>query len=176
MLHTKRTGLGTASHFITCWSGASGRSGGTHIVALFAVLMFAYLPAVALAQSPSCPGIHVKILDIRNSTGTVDCALFDSPVGFPTEFLHSASRVMVLRVRHERARCDFEDIPPGTYALAVIHDEDSNGKLNTNWLGIPTEGYGFSNDARGLLGPATFSAASFSYDGRSVELTISLHY
>jgi uncharacterized protein (DUF2141 family) len=62
-----------------------------------------------------------------------------------------------------------------TYALAVIHDEDSNGKLNTNWLGIPTEGYGFSNDARALLGPPTFSAASFSYDGRSVELTISLH-
>jgi uncharacterized protein (DUF2141 family) len=151
-------------------------SGALPGVALFAVLMFAYLPAVALAQSPSCPGIHVKILDIRNSTGTVDCALFDSPVGFPTEFLHSASRVMVLRVRHERARCDFEDIPPGTYALAVIHDEDSNGKLNTNWLGIPTEGYGFSNDARALLGPPTFSAASFSYDGRSVELTISLHY
>ena len=145
-------------------------------LALSAVLMFADLPAVALAQSASCPGIHVKILNIRNSTGTVDCALFDSPVGFPTEFLQSASRVMVLRVRNEQARCDFEDIPPGTYALAVIHDEDSDGTLNTNWLGIPTEGYGFSNDARGLLGPPTFRAARFAYDGRSVDLTISLHY
>jgi uncharacterized protein (DUF2141 family) len=145
-------------------------------LAVFAVLMFADLPAVALAQSPSCPGIHVRILGIRSNNGTVDCALFDSPVGFPTEFLHSASSVMVLRVRNEQARCDFEDIPPGTYALAVIHDEDSNGKLNINWLGIPTEGYGFSNDARGVLGPPTFLAASFAYDGRSVDLTISLHY
>ena len=140
-------------------------------VALFAVLTFANLPAPTLAQSPSCPGIHVKILGIRNSNGIVDCALFDAPVGFPTEFLHSASRVMVLRVRDEQARCNFEDIPPGTHALAVIHDENSDGKLNTNLLGIPTEGYGFSNDAKGLLGPPTFLAASFSYDGRSVELT-----
>jgi uncharacterized protein (DUF2141 family) len=66
--------------------------------------------------------------------------------------------------------------PQGVYALVVIHDEDSNGKLNTNWLGIPTEGYGFSNNAKGLLGPPKFPAASFSYDGRSVDLTISLHY
>jgi uncharacterized protein (DUF2141 family) len=145
-------------------------------VVLFVVLIFADLPSVALAQSLSCPGIHVKVLGIRNSTGTVDCALFDSAVGFPTEFLLKASRVMVLRVRNERARCDFEDIPPGVYALVVIHDENSNGKLDTNWLGIPTEGYGFSNDARGRLGPPKFPAASFSYDGRSVDLTISLHY
>lgn len=140
------------------------------------VLMFTHLSGRALAQPPSCPGIHVRILDIRNNAGTVDCALFDSPAGFPTEFLHSASRVMVLRVRDEQARCDFEDIPPGTYALAVIHDENSNGKLDTNWLRIPTEGYGFSNDAKARLGPPAFSAASFSYDGRSVQLTISLEY
>ena len=146
-------------------------------VALFAVMMFANLPGVTLAQSPAaCPGIHVKILGIRNSTGSVDCALFDSPVGFPTEFLHSASSVMVLKVRNAQARCDFEDIPPGTYALAVIHDEDTNGKLKTNWLGIPTEGYGFSNDAKAVIGAPKFSAASFTYDGRSVDLTISLHY
>jgi uncharacterized protein (DUF2141 family) len=144
--------------------------------ALFAVLVLADLPAVALAQSSSCPGIHVKILNIRNSTGTVDCALFDSPVGFPIEVLRSATNVMVIKVRHTQARCDFEDIPPGTYALAVIHDENSNGKLDTNWLGIPTEGYGFSNDAKGLLGAPSFSAASFAYDGRNLDLTISLQY
>ena len=74
---------------------------------------------------------------------------------------------MVIKVRHTQARCDFADIPPGTYALAVIHDENSNGKLDTNWLGIPTEGYGFSNDAKALLGAPSFAAASFAYDGRN---------
>ena len=149
---------------------------GSWRAAWLAALVFANLPAVAFAQSPSCPGIHVKILNIRNNTGTVDCALFDSPVGFPVEFLRVATNVMVIKIRDTQARCDFEDIPPGTYALAVIHDENSNGKLDTNWLGIPTEGYGFSNDAKGLLGAPSFSAASFPYDGRNLDLTISLHY
>lgn len=144
-------------------------------VAWVGLLMLVNLSAEVSAQSP-CPGIHVKILDIRNSTGTVACALFESPVGFPTEFLFSATNVMVIKIRKTQARCDFEDIPPGTYAMAVIHDENMNGKLETNWLGIPTEGYGFSNDAKGVVGAPSFSAASFPYDGKNLELTMSLHY
>ena len=145
-------------------------------VALFAVLEFAGLPSAALAQSSSCPGIHIKILNIRNSTGTAACALFESPVGFPIEFLHYATNIMAIKIRDAQARCDFLSIPPGTYALAVIHDENMNGKLDTKWLGIPTEGYGFSNDAEGKSGAPSFSAASFRYDGRNLNLTMSLHY
>lgn len=148
---------------------------GVRCVAWFTVLMFVNLPAVAFAQSP-CPGIHVKILNIRNSTGTVDCALFESPVGFPREFLHSARNVMVLKIQEAQARCDFENIPPGTYAIAIIHDENMNGKLDTNWLGVPKEGYGFSNTAKGVVGAPLFSAASFPYDGQNLDLTISLNY
>ena len=83
---------------------------------------------------------------------------------------------MVIKVRYTEARCDFEAIPLGTYALAVIHDENSNGKLGTNWLGIPTEGYGFSNDAKAMLGKPSFADASFSYDRQTLDMTISLHY
>ena len=144
-------------------------------VAWLAVLMLVNLPAFAFAQSP-CPGIHVKVLNIRNSTGTVACALFESPAGFPAEFLNAATNVMVIKIRKTQARCDFEDIPPGTYAIGVIHDENMNGKLDANWLGVPTEGYGFSNDAKGLIGVPSFSAASFPYDGRTLDLTMSLHY
>ena len=148
---------------------------GTRWVAWFALLMLGFLPAVVFAQT-SCPGIHVKILGIRNSTGTVACALFESPAGFPSEFLHSATNVMIIKIRKSQARCDFEDIPPGTYAMVVIHDENMNGKLDTNALGIPTEGYGFSNDAKKWLGTPSFSDASFTYDGQNVDLTMSLHY
>lgn len=144
-------------------------------VALCAALMFANLPAITFAESP-CPGIHVRILDIRNSTGGVACALFESSVGFPREYLRYATNIMVIKIRDKQARCDFEDIAPGTYALAVVHDENMNGKLDTKWLGIPTEGYGFSNDAKALLSAPTFSAASFSYDGQNLDMTIGLHY
>ena len=137
--------------------------------------VLASLPAVTQAQSP-CPGIHVKILDIRNSTGAVACALFESPAGFPADFLLSATNIMMIKIKRSQARCDFEDIPPGRYALAVIHDENMNGRLDTNRLGVPTEGYGFSNDAKAFLSAPSFRAASFAYDGRNVELTISLNY
>ena len=108
--------------------------------------------------------------------GTVACALFESSAGFPTEYLSSATNVMVIKVRKAQALCTFEDIPPGRYAIAVVHDENMNGKLDTSRFGIPTEGYGFSNDARALLGPPSFSAASFPYDGRTLDMTVSLRY
>jgi len=137
--------------------------------------MFLNLPAGTFARSP-CTGIHVQILNIRNSTGNVACALFESPVGFPIEYLRSATNVIAIKVRKTQASCDFEDIPPGTYAIVVIHDENVNGKLDTNLLGIPTEGYGFSNDAKVLFGTPSYSAASFPYNGRDLDMTISLHY
>lgn len=106
---------------------------GARCATWLSALMFGSLPTVALAQSP-CHGVHVKILGIRNSTGGVACALFESPEGFPTEYLRSATNIMVIKVREKQARCDFEDIPPGTYALAVVHDENMNGNLTpTCW-------------------------------------------
>ncbi len=147
---------------------------GVSCVAWLAVLMFMNLPA-ALAKTP-CPGIHVQVLNIRNSTGIVACALFESRIGFPTEYLHSASNIMAIKIRKQQARCDFEDIPPGTYAIVVIHDENMNGRLDYNLLHIPKEGYGFSNDAKSIIGTPSFSAASFPYDGQNLELTITLHY
>jgi uncharacterized protein (DUF2141 family) len=118
----------------------------------------------------------VRVLDIRNSTGTVACALFESAEGFPVDFLRSATNIMVIKVRNTHARCDFEDIPPGTYALGVIHDENMNGKLDLNAFGMPKEGYGFSNDAKAGFGAPSFTAASFKYDGQTLDLTIHMHY
>lgn len=141
------------------------------------VLMFANFSSVSFAQTESsCQGIHVNILNIRNSTGTVACALFESPEGFPTEFLASATNIMIIKIRKTQARCDFLDIPPGKYAMAVIHDENRNGKLDTNWMGVPKEGYGFSDQEKAVRGAPSFSAASFIYDGQSLNLTMTLYY
>ena len=139
------------------------------------MLMFANLPALVFAQPP-CPGIHVKIPNIRNSTGTISCALFESPEGFPGKFLRFATNIMAIKIRESEARCYFADIPPGMYAMAVVHDENMNGKLDTNWMGVPKEGYGFSNNAEAVLSAPSFSAASFQYDGQNIDMTIRLTY
>jgi uncharacterized protein (DUF2141 family) len=138
-------------------------------------LLVAVLGTGSPVQS-SQPGIHVEILSIRNSVGAVACALFESPHGFPTEFLRFASNLMMVKVRSAQATCNFEEIAPGTYALAVIHDENRDGELATNWMGVPKEGYGFSNDAKGTLGAPSFEAASFPYNGQSLDMTITLQY
>jgi uncharacterized protein (DUF2141 family) len=143
-------------------------------------LTFAWLLLLScgtvVGQTRDRRGMHVTILDIRNNIGTVDCALFDTPKGFPADVLRSAMRVVVMKIRKNQARCDFEDVPRGTYALVVLHEENMNGKLDTNWLGIPKEGYGFSNRARAPFGAPSFSVASFFYDGRDLDLKIALRY
>jgi uncharacterized protein (DUF2141 family) len=136
-----------------------------------ALSFMAFMAGAAASAEPVQRGIRVEMRGIRNSTGAVACALFEAPEGFPTEF-----SLMMVRVRGAKATCSFEQIPPGTYALAVIHDENRDGKLATDWMGLPREGYGFSNDAKGTLGAPAFEAASFSYNGQSLEMTITLQY
>lgn len=126
--------------------------------------------------SAACAGIHVTVLNIRNSLGSVDCALFNSASGFPTDTLRSALRLSAMKVPERTAHCDFMDLPPGRYALVVLHDENMNGRIDYNWLGIPREGYGFSNDVHGKLGAPSFEQAAFVYDGKALELTVTLRY
>jgi len=136
--------------------------------------LFLILSGAALASSEG--GIHVTVLNIRNSKGTVDCALFNSPQGFPADVLHSALKLAATKISNGTARCDFEGVPAGTYAVVVLHDENMNARIDYNWLGIPREGYGFSGDANDWLGAPSFARTSFAFDGHELDLTITLRY
>jgi uncharacterized protein (DUF2141 family) len=71
----------------------------------------------------------------------------------------------------------FEEVPPGTYALAIMHDANSNDKMDTNFIGIPKEGYTFSNNAFGRLGPPSFDDASFKVvDGQTASVSATMKY
>lgn len=67
------------------------------------------------------------------------------------------------------------DLPPGKYAVAAYVDTNNNGKLDKNFLGVPKEIYGFSNDARGMFGPPDFSAAVFKVGDTAITKSIQLH-
>lgn len=75
-----------------------------------------------------------------------------------------------------RAVCEFPGVTPGTYAASAFHDGNSNGKLDTNLLGIPREGVGASNSAKGHFGPPKFDAAAFHFGGGRLDLTITITY
>ena len=70
----------------------------------------------------------------------------------------------------------FEGIPRGTYAVSVLHDENGNGRLDSNVFRIPTEGYGASRDARGTLGPPSFDDAKVPVVEEAVTVEVPVHY
>ena len=119
--------------------------------------------------------IPVDINGLRSDRGQVLCALFSSASDFPKKadkaLAHAKSTIL-----DGHATCEFNNIPSGTYAVSVFHDENSNGKLDTNFLGIPREGVGASNNAKGHFGPPKFGAAAFQHSGESTTLEISINY
>ena len=67
------------------------------------------------------------------------------------------------------------DLPAGDYAFAVFHDANSNGKLDKNMLGMPTEDYAFSNNALGKMGPPSFEQARISLPAAGATVRVTLH-
>ena len=75
------------------------------------------------------------------------------------------------------AMCVFENVLPGVYAMAVVHDSNGNGRADTNFLGMPTEGVGVSNNVMPRMSSPTFDANKFSVAaGQVTRLAISLRY
>jgi uncharacterized protein (DUF2141 family) len=119
--------------------------------------------------------IHVEINGLRNDKGQVACALFASADGFPKKGEKAVARITAT-IAEKRAVCEFPGVDAGTYAVSVFHDENSNGKLDTNFMGIPREGVGASNNAKGHFGPPKFEAAAFHFSGGRIDLKIALAY
>ena len=121
--------------------------------------------------------IHVEISGLRSQKGQMLCALFAAANAdaFPKKADKAVAR-LTARIADRQAVCDFSGVASGTYAVSVVHDENSNGKLDTNFIGMPREGVGASNDAKGHMGPPKFSAASFRYEGGRLDLKIRVNY
>ena len=127
------------------------------------------------AQPPQANLIHVDIVGLRNESGQVLCALYSSPVGFPKNSDKAVRRAQS-EISHGHGICEFCGIAVGKYAVSVFHDENSNGKLDSNFLGIPREGVGASNNAKGHFEPPKFDAAAVQFAGGRLDLKISITY
>src|SRR6516164_11657299 len=126
-------------------------------------------------QTPAASIIHVEVTGLHNDKGQVVCALYSSRDGFPKQSEKAQARV-TSGIAQKQAVCEFSGIAPGTYAISVFHDENSNGKLDTKFMGIPREGVAASNNAKGHFGPPKFEAAAFPFTGGRLELKITINY
>ena len=136
-------------------------------------LVFLSVPALIFALGGHC--LPQAQPALRNNNGQVSCCLYSSADGFPKEARKAVAHI-VAPIYEQKAVCEFPGIAPGTYAVSMFHDENSNGKLDTNFLGIPREGVGASNDARGHMGPPKFDAAKFQFAGGRLNLKITINY
>lgn len=142
---------------------------------LFAALIASAEPALPQAQVPQPNVIHVEVVGLHSDKGQVLCALYSSRDGFPKQSEKALARV-TSGIAQKQAVCEFSGIAPGTYAISVFHDENSNGKLDTKFMGIPREGVAASNNAKGHFGPPKFEAAAFPFTGGRLELKITINY
>jgi uncharacterized protein (DUF2141 family) len=117
--------------------------------------------------------IVVQVSTFRSAKGALICRLFADGGGFPSKATYiQQSRVPVTGAN---GSCSFPHVKAGTYAVALFHDENGNGKLDTNFIGIPSEGVGVSNNATGSFGPPKWDDAKFALRN-DAALWIKLRY
>ena len=114
--------------------------------------------------------LTIEVSGARSGVGQAVCSLFTSadtflkqPVIKKTKPIDSKGQA-VFRI---------DDLAPGTYAVSIVYDEDSNGKLNTGLFGIPTEPVGVSNNAKGRFGPPSYEDAVFEFsDSKTIRISL----
>lgn len=138
------------------------RAGAVGIAAAAPLL---YGPSAEAEESVATNVIEFET-QTRNDKGVVRCGLFNSK----EKWLKETFRPSIVKISGTTARCIFKEVPPGVYGISAFHDEDNNGKINTNVVGYPTELYCSSNDARNMFSAPSWKDAKFKYKGGTVRL------
>ncbi|GIV36875.1 MAG: hypothetical protein KatS3mg032_1254 [Cyclobacteriaceae bacterium] len=136
------------------------------------VLAVALVAIFTAAAGPHlfCCTLEIRVGPLEPASGTLRVALFNSA----DRFMKEPFRVQELKVEGPTLNIVFYNLPEGQYAFSLYHDVNNNGKLDTGLLGIPSEPWGFSNNARGRFGPPHFNAASFKLN-KPLRMSVKLN-
>jgi uncharacterized protein (DUF2141 family) len=130
--------------------------------------------AVFTPYAAQAADLTVIVNNVQQDVGQVMLGLFSSAEGFPKTFSQGTLAPAKERNATGQVRLVFKGLAPGQYAATAFHDLDSNGKLNANLMGLPTEPYGFSNNARGNFGPPAFKDAAVKVGEQDLTIEISV--
>ena len=141
---------------------------------LTAVTRFIGLTTVRAAGDAS---LTVRVIGARNAKGAIRAALFRDAKGFPNNASEAVqTQAAAIDPQTLSANIVFTNLPEGIYAVSVFHDENMNQKLDKNFMGIPKEGYGASNNPKKKMGPPSFEETKFQLGGTLQLLEIKLMY
>jgi uncharacterized protein (DUF2141 family) len=121
------------------------------------------------------PMLEIAISGFRNDVGNAGVSIFASAKGFPDNPALALKRQMVA-IKGRHASVLVPDLPPGQYAVSVLHDENGNQKMDKNFLGIPKEGWGVSNNVRPSMSAPKFADAAFQLPADGLKLHIQIGY
>ncbi len=111
--------------------------------------------------------IQFDIAGVNQSEGKIYVQLFKGESNYKNGKANAAT---IVTANKGKATVSFNNIASGEYALRFFHDENDNGKMETNLLGIPTEGYGFSNNAKPNFGPVAYKEIKFIVSADSTKV------
>jgi uncharacterized protein (DUF2141 family) len=124
-------------------------------------LFFVLLNFSAMGQEKAGPAASLELIIQQNkeiSKGYFLINLFSSKDGFPEKYT-KAFRSIKIKPTGIKTIYQFDNLPAGNYAVAILADINDNGKMDMNLLGMPKEAFGFSNNVIGLFGPPSFEKA-----------------
>ena len=132
-----------------------------------------FLAAWLMASSALAGDLTVTFSGVRSDRGKLSAALFRETDNWPDG---KGFREVDIQPKAGDVTYVFKDIPPGHYAISAFHDENGNGVFDTNFVGMPKEGFCFSNDAKPGLASPSFKAASFEVGPGPATATIHVEY
>lgn len=119
--------------------------------------------------------ILINISNIRSNSGKVNVSLFAAADGFPSNSEKSIA-FQTVAIQNNQAIIRFDNVAFDTYAIACLHDENGNNKMDTNLVGIPKEGYGASNNAVNKFSAPKFEAAKFPFNAAVLSVNLKMYY
>ena len=147
----------------------------------FKYTSMAFMGALTLILLPGMPTnadeLVVRVNNIKEA-GEIHIAIYDSAEAFEADrgekggAAPGITQGTIEMVEPGSVTYRYE-LPPGTYAIGIFHDANLNNRLDNYFFGVPREQYGFSNNARGFMGPPSFDDAAFSVEGKT-EISIGL--
>lgn len=137
------------------------------------ILLFFALQITFAQKKQTGSTIIVQLNGIKEPTGQVLLSLFNKEEGFPTQ-PEKAFRWSKAKVTASSLIISLDGLPLGTYAIAVVHDENSNEVMDRNWFGLPEEPYGISNNVTRTFTPPKFEEAKFTVTGKRDTVKIEM--
>jgi uncharacterized protein (DUF2141 family) len=133
------------------------------------------IEANELAVTAQTVNLTVELQNVDSSLGTVDLAIYNNSTGFPgggTPF-----QLAQAPAQKGTVKVQVPNLPDGVYAITVLHDDNGDGKMDYNGLGMPTKGFGFSNNPNITFGAPSFDDCKITVTQQSNNTVIVMkHY